>query len=102
MEKTSEPLGATVKNEGEAVVVGRIIRGGAADRSGLLHEGDEILEVKRHFCSFYGSTENRYFCNCNYKKLLFLAKIYISSSNLYLNLIPVNPFIHLLATFKQF
>ena len=45
MEKTSEPLGATVKNEGEAVVVGRIIRGGAADRSGLLHEGDEILEV---------------------------------------------------------
>ena len=32
LEKTSEPLGATVKNEGEAVVVGRIIRGGAADR----------------------------------------------------------------------
>ena len=45
LEKTSEPLGATVKNEGEAVIVGRIIRGGAADRSGLLHEGDEILEV---------------------------------------------------------
>merc|ERR1719427_1283107 len=45
LEKTSEPLCATVKNEGEAVVVGRIIRGGAADRSGLLHEGDEILEV---------------------------------------------------------
>jgi len=45
LEKTSEPLGATVKNESEAVVVGRIIRGGAADRSGLLHEGDEILEV---------------------------------------------------------
>lgn len=45
LEKTSEPLGATVKNEGDAVVVGRIIRGGAADRSGLLHEGDEILEV---------------------------------------------------------
>ena len=47
LEKTSEPLGATVKNEGEAVIVGRIIRGGAADRSGLLHEGDEILEVVR-------------------------------------------------------
>ena len=45
MEKTSEPLGATVKNEHESVVVGRIIKGGAADRSGLLHEGDEILEV---------------------------------------------------------
>ena len=45
LEKTSEPLGATVKNESEAVLVGRIIKGGAADRSGLLHEGDEILEV---------------------------------------------------------
>ena len=33
--------------EGEAVIVGRIIRGGAADRSGLLHEGDEILEVRQ-------------------------------------------------------
>jgi len=38
-------LGATVKNEGEAIVVGRIIRGGTAEASGLLHEGDEILEV---------------------------------------------------------
>lgn len=45
IEKTNEPLGATVKNEGEAVVVGRIIRGGTAEASGLLHEGDEILEV---------------------------------------------------------
>lgn len=45
LEKTNDPLGATVKNEGEALVVGRIIKGGAADRSGLLHEGDEILEV---------------------------------------------------------
>ena len=34
-----------MKNETESVVVGRIIKGGAADRSGLLHEGDEILEV---------------------------------------------------------
>lgn len=45
IEKTSEPLGATVKNDGEAVIVGRIIRGGTAEASGLLHEGDEILEV---------------------------------------------------------
>ena len=45
IEKTSEPLGATVKNEDEAVVVGRIIRGGAAEASGLLHEGDEILDA---------------------------------------------------------
>ncbi|CAG9856278.1 unnamed protein product [Phyllotreta striolata] len=45
IEKSTEPLGATVKNDGDAVVVGRVIRGGAADKSGLLHEGDEILEV---------------------------------------------------------
>ena len=45
IEKTSEPLGATVRNEDEAVVVGRIMRGGTAEASGLLHEGDEVLEV---------------------------------------------------------
>ncbi len=45
IEKTTDPLGATVKNEDDAVVVGRIIRGGTAEQSGLLHEGDEILEV---------------------------------------------------------
>uniref|UniRef100_A0A1Q3FUT3 Putative calcium/calmodulin-dependent serine protein kinase/membrane-associated guanylate kinase n=1 Tax=Culex tarsalis TaxID=7177 RepID=A0A1Q3FUT3_CULTA len=45
IEKSSEPLGATVRNEGEAVVVGRVVRGGAAEKSGLLHEGDELLEV---------------------------------------------------------
>ena len=45
IEKTSEPLGATVKNEDEAVIVGRIIRGGSAESSGLLHEGDELLEI---------------------------------------------------------
>jgi len=43
--KTADPLGATVKNEGEAVIIGRIVRGGVADKSGLLHEGDELLEV---------------------------------------------------------
>lgn len=45
IEKSSEPLGATILNEGEAVVIGRIVRGGAAEKSGLLHERDEILEV---------------------------------------------------------
>ncbi|XP_044747710.1 protein PALS1 isoform X2 [Coccinella septempunctata] len=45
IEKSTEPLGATVRNEGDAVVVGRVVRGGAAHQSGLLHEGDEILEV---------------------------------------------------------
>ena len=37
--------GATVRNEGEAVIIGRIVKGGAADKSGLLHEGDEVLQV---------------------------------------------------------
>jgi PDZ domain len=34
-----------VRNEGEAVVIGRIVKGGAAEKSGLLREGDEVLEV---------------------------------------------------------
>lgn len=37
--------GATVRNEMESVVISRIVRGGAAERSGLLSEGDEILEI---------------------------------------------------------
>ncbi|XP_041353631.1 MAGUK p55 subfamily member 5-like isoform X2 [Gigantopelta aegis] len=45
LEKTNEPLGATVKNDGDRVVIGRIVKGGAAEKSGLLQEGDEILDV---------------------------------------------------------
>ena len=39
--KHNEPLGATVRNEGDRVVIGRIVRGGAAERSGALHPGGE-------------------------------------------------------------
>lgn len=45
LEKTGEPLGATVKNVGESVIIARVVRGGTADKSDLLHEGDEILEI---------------------------------------------------------
>ena len=34
-----------MKNEGDSVVIGRIVKGGAADKSALLREGDEILEI---------------------------------------------------------
>lgn len=34
-----------MRNDGDAVIIGRIVRGGAAEKSGLLHEGDEVLEV---------------------------------------------------------
>ncbi|XP_064201624.1 MAGUK p55 subfamily member 7-like [Anguilla rostrata] len=45
--KSTEPLGATVKRDQGtgAIVVARVLRGGAADRSGLIHEGDELREV---------------------------------------------------------
>ncbi|XP_028607229.2 MAGUK p55 subfamily member 7 isoform X3 [Podarcis muralis] len=45
--KNREPLGATIKRDEQtgAVVVARIMRGGAADRSGLIHVGDELKEV---------------------------------------------------------
>jgi len=37
--------GATVRNEMDSVIVSRIVKGGAAEKSGLLHEGDEVLEI---------------------------------------------------------
>uniref|UniRef100_A0A3P8U6M8 Membrane protein, palmitoylated 7b (MAGUK p55 subfamily member 7) n=1 Tax=Amphiprion percula TaxID=161767 RepID=A0A3P8U6M8_AMPPE len=45
--KTKEPLGATIKRDEStgAIVVARIMKGGAADKSGLIHEGDELKEV---------------------------------------------------------
>ncbi|XP_036375435.1 MAGUK p55 subfamily member 7-like [Megalops cyprinoides] len=45
--KNTEPLGATVKwdEQTRAIVVARVMRGGAADRSGLIHAGDELKEV---------------------------------------------------------
>ncbi|XP_037541495.1 MAGUK p55 subfamily member 5b [Nematolebias whitei] len=46
LEKAKDtPLGATVRNDVESVVVSRVVKGGAAERSGLLSEGDEILEI---------------------------------------------------------
>ncbi|XP_078089894.1 MAGUK p55 subfamily member 7 isoform X1 [Mustelus asterias] len=45
--KNKEPLGATIRRDEAtgAIVVARIMRGGAADRSGLIHIGDELKEV---------------------------------------------------------
>ncbi|XP_054616062.1 MAGUK p55 subfamily member 3 isoform X3 [Dunckerocampus dactyliophorus] len=45
--KNKEPLGATIRRDDVtgAVIVARIMRGGAADRSGLVHVGDELREV---------------------------------------------------------
>ncbi|KAJ8010313.1 hypothetical protein DPEC_G00073740 [Dallia pectoralis] len=45
--KNKEPLGATIKRDDQtgAILVARIMRGGAADRSGLIHVGDELREV---------------------------------------------------------
>ncbi|KAL2101220.1 hypothetical protein ACEWY4_002981 [Coilia grayii] len=45
--KNKEPLGATIRRDEStgAVMVARVMRGGAADRSGLVHVGDELREV---------------------------------------------------------
>lgn len=39
--------GATIKTDEETgkIVIARIMHGGAADRSGLIHVGDEVCEV---------------------------------------------------------
>ncbi|KAM9773345.1 MAGUK p55 subfamily member 3-like isoform 2-T2 [Syngnathus typhle] len=45
--KHKEPLGATIRRDEAtgAVIVARIMRGGAAHRSGLVHVGDELREL---------------------------------------------------------
>ncbi|VDM16887.1 unnamed protein product, partial [Wuchereria bancrofti] len=37
--------GATIRNEGEKIIIGRVIRGGIAAKLDLLKEGDELIEV---------------------------------------------------------
>jgi len=46
--KTAEPIvGATIKTDDSTgkIVIARVMHGGAADRSGLIHPGDEVIEV---------------------------------------------------------
>uniref|UniRef100_A0A8C5AXF5 MAGUK p55 subfamily member 4-like n=1 Tax=Gadus morhua TaxID=8049 RepID=A0A8C5AXF5_GADMO len=45
--KNNQPLGATIKRDEETgeIYIARVIHGGLADRSGLLHTGDLLLEV---------------------------------------------------------
>ncbi|KJH53712.1 PDZ/DHR/GLGF domain protein [Dictyocaulus viviparus] len=38
-------LGATVRNEENRIVIGRVIKGGIVEKTGLLKEGDELLEL---------------------------------------------------------
>ncbi|GLG99617.1 Peripheral plasma membrane protein CASK, partial [Gryllus bimaculatus] len=56
--KSNEPLGATIKTDEETgkIVIARIMHGGAADRSGLIHVGDEVCEVNG--ISVEGKTPN--------------------------------------------
>ncbi|KAJ8682105.1 hypothetical protein QAD02_017897 [Eretmocerus hayati] len=51
-------LGATIKNDERTgkIVIARVMHGGAADRSGLIHVGDEIIEVNG--ISVEGKTPN--------------------------------------------
>lgn len=39
--------GATIKSDEETgkILIARVMHGGAADRSGLIHVGDEVVEV---------------------------------------------------------
>ncbi|XP_058981202.1 MAGUK p55 subfamily member 7-like isoform X1 [Musca domestica] len=46
--QSAEPIvGATIKTDEESgkIIIARIMHGGAADRSGLIHVGDEVIEV---------------------------------------------------------
>uniref|UniRef100_A0A0N4W7T3 Membrane protein, palmitoylated 1 n=1 Tax=Haemonchus placei TaxID=6290 RepID=A0A0N4W7T3_HAEPC len=38
-------LGATVRNQDDRIVIGRVVKGGVVEKTGLLKEGDELLEM---------------------------------------------------------
>ena len=44
----NQPQGATVLNDGTALRIGRLVVGGVAWESGLLKEGDELLDINGH------------------------------------------------------
>jgi hypothetical protein len=50
--------GATIKTDEETgkIVIARVMHGGAADRSGLIHVGDEVVEV--NYINVEGKTPN--------------------------------------------
>ncbi|XP_044269019.1 MAGUK p55 subfamily member 7 isoform X4 [Tribolium madens] len=56
--KSNEPLGATIKTDEETgkIIIARVMHGGAADRSGLIHVGDEVVEV--NYINVEGKTPN--------------------------------------------
>ena len=66
IDKASEPLGATVKNENGTVMIGRIVKGGAADKCGekelscLLNLFSELITQS--------TTESQYVSNSQKKK----------------------------------
>lgn len=68
--------GATIKTDEESgkIVIARVMHGGAADRSGLIHVGDEVVEVNG--ISVEGKTPND------------VLKILVCSSNSYTVPIP--------------
>lgn len=78
-----------MRNDVESVVVSRVVKGGAAERSGLLGEGDEILEINgiairgKHINEVHDllvRTSSEYPYNCLFKQLLFIywEVVYIS------------------------
>ncbi|XP_051562996.1 MAGUK p55 subfamily member 4-like isoform X2 [Myxocyprinus asiaticus] len=48
--KNNQPLGATIRRDEVTgdIYIARVIHGGLADRSGLLHAGDRLVEVNGH------------------------------------------------------
>lgn len=44
---SDQSQGATIKTDEETgkILIARVMHGGAADRSGLIHVGDEVIEV---------------------------------------------------------
>ena len=78
--------GATIKTDERTgkIVIARVMHGGAADRSGLIHSGDEVIEVNG--IDVLGKTPNDVLDILVRPQLFSLkAAFYILKSSIFLN-----------------
>ncbi|XP_075257182.1 uncharacterized protein LOC142349480 isoform X2 [Convolutriloba macropyga] len=45
VQKGENPLGATILKDGEQIKIGRVVKGGVIETSGVMNEGDELLKI---------------------------------------------------------
>ena len=74
IDKANDPLGATVKNEDGSVVIGRIVKGGAAEKSGKSYK--ERFVAFSSFSSI-GNLKNLFSMMIVYALSIFMLRAFV-------------------------